>query len=326
MKNQLNFVCVAGFGYSGSGALLDILKEFNDYFVFEKEFRILKDPDGLIDLENALIDNWQELGSDIAIRRFKRLIRITSRRQKLLSQIGYNYNNLIDHHFEAISNNYIEDLIDIEWPGNWPYHLHELSWINYFVYRIKNRLGLNPALNDRMYFSYPEERFYGSTRTFIDNIFCGVAESNLCHTVVLDQCLPPYKPMKYLRYFNSAKAIVVDRDPRDIYAELSHFSSYPTRPVEYFVKYFKSQRLAVDKANEKDYVLRIRFEDMVYDYDKTMSIIYNFLGIEAKNHLKMMTHFNPKLSSANVGLWKRFGVHNDIIVIENELNEYLYSL
>ena len=99
---NLNFICVAGFGYSGSGAIIDLLKEFDQYYVFEKEFRLIKDPDGIIDLENALVKNWGELRSDIAIRRFKSFMRIAGRKQRLFSEIGYGFNETFNNQFNYI--------------------------------------------------------------------------------------------------------------------------------------------------------------------------------------------------------------------------------
>ena len=46
-----DFICVSGYGKSGSSACINLLKEFEFVDGPDKEFRIAKDPHGLIDLE-----------------------------------------------------------------------------------------------------------------------------------------------------------------------------------------------------------------------------------------------------------------------------------
>ena len=64
------YVCVLGYGWSGSSAVVDLLKEFEENWDPEVEFRILKDPHGVMDLEHTLVDQWDALNVDIAIRDF----------------------------------------------------------------------------------------------------------------------------------------------------------------------------------------------------------------------------------------------------------------
>jgi len=322
---KLNFICVAGFGYSGSGAIIDLLKEFDQNYVFGKEFRLIKDPDGIMDLENSLIQNWQELKSDIAIRRFKDLIKIIGRKQKLFSKIGFNFNEDYNKKFFHCCEKYIDELVDIEWNGDWPYHLHDLNWFKLFVYRIKRKFSISPDLNDRMYFSSPGNRFYQITRSFLNELFLNIIDLEKHNTIVLDQALPPYNPEKYLRYFDSVKVIVVDRDPRDVYLELSNYSSYPTDPVEDFIKYFKAQRDAVIN-NKSDQILRINFENLVFKYEEELERIYSFLNLSLKDHKNKLTNFFPEKSKKNIAIWKENNNKRSIKLIEQKLTKYLFSL
>jgi len=63
----LNYICVIGYGRSGSSACIDLLKEFQNLHVMDGEFRIAKDPHGLLDLENSLVHNWDFMRNDVAI-------------------------------------------------------------------------------------------------------------------------------------------------------------------------------------------------------------------------------------------------------------------
>ena len=324
-EKTLQFICVSGFGYSGSGAVIDILGEFDSHYVFNKEFRLIKDPDGIIDLEDALVNNWQELKSDIAIRRFRRLINVTGRKQKLFSKFGYNFNEIFNNQFYAYEEDYINELVDIQWKGDWPYHLHEFNWLKLFFYRLKRSFGLNPYEKDIMYFSYPGEKFYITTKIYLNNLFLNIVDCEKYNTVVLDQALPPYRPQKYLDYFHKVKIIVVDRDPRDVFVELSQFPSYPSQPVERFIKYFKCQRNAVTNASKSNNVLQLKFEDLIFNYENILKKIYNFLGFNEYHHSKKMMFFQPKKSLNNFGKWKEWKALDDIQKIEKELSPFLYN-
>ncbi len=261
--------------------------------------------------------------------RFIDLININGRKQKLFSEIGFNFNEDCNKKFFDCCEKYIDNLVDIEWKGDWPYHLHELSWIKLFMYRLKRRLRWKPHLNDTMYFSSPGNRFYQLTRSFLNQLFLNVIDLQKHNTIVLDQALPPYNPEKYLKYFNSVKVIVVDRDPRDIFVEITKFprfvSSAPTGSVESFITYFKSQRNAVINDSNTNRVMRVKFEDMVIDYEKELNKIYSFLKLSAKDHTSKHTNFDPAQSSKQVGIWRKMKDSKEIMLIEKELKEYLYQ-
>ena len=71
---MLKCVIIGGFGMSGSSAVIDIINEVETCQVVDTELRLLVDPDGILSLENALVHSWTPYQSDLAIKRFKRLI------------------------------------------------------------------------------------------------------------------------------------------------------------------------------------------------------------------------------------------------------------
>ena len=66
----LKYICVSGYGWSGSGAVVDLLQEFEGYVSLDIEFRLIKDAYGISDLENFLVYNWDVLRSDKAVKDF----------------------------------------------------------------------------------------------------------------------------------------------------------------------------------------------------------------------------------------------------------------
>ena len=111
--------------------------------------------------------------------------------------------------------------------------------------------------------------------------------------------------------------------PRDIYIELCNFSSYPTDSVDDFITFFSNQKEAVNKKYDSKIVLRLKFENLVNNYENEVKKIYSFIDFDCKNHSKKFERFNPSISNKNIGLWKS-NISSDIKLIEKKLNKYLY--
>ena len=50
----MEFISVSGYGWSGSSAYISLLKEFRDFDCIDKEFRMIKDPFGLLGMMSQL--------------------------------------------------------------------------------------------------------------------------------------------------------------------------------------------------------------------------------------------------------------------------------
>lgn len=82
MEDKFKIVSVSGFCATGSSAIFDLLLEFSNTESFPYEFRLLKDPDGIIDLYNSLFDRWDDLNVDIALRRFDKYVEVLGRKNR----------------------------------------------------------------------------------------------------------------------------------------------------------------------------------------------------------------------------------------------------
>ena len=125
-----------------------------------------------------------------------------------------------------------------------------------------------------MYYSYPtEEKFISMTKQYLENLWEATEARE--DTLVFDQLVPACNISKYIKYFNNIKVIVVDRDPRDMYVLNKYFwddEVIPTENVDIFIKHFKLLRKHQQfEKEDKDIVLRIRFEDAIYKYEDTLS-------------------------------------------------------
>jgi len=70
----------------------------------------------------------------------------------------------------------------------------------------------------------------------------------------------------------------------------------------------------------------LRFEDLIYKYNKTTSIIKEFLEFSEEEHVVPEQYFDPSISIKNTRLWEKLNGHKDEVeYIQKTLPQYLYN-
>lgn len=149
-------------------------------------------------------------------------------------------------------------------------------------------------------------------------------------TVVFDQVFEGNAPQNCFPFFRDPKAIVVDRDPRDLWLVSKYARDakgearfMPRQDVKVFVEYYKRLRENQERK-DTDQIIFIQFEDSIYNYDETVKKIGGFLG--CKNHAEPKKYFKPEISINNTRLMNRYPqCKEEINYIEKMLPEYLFD-
>lgn len=237
-------------------------------------------------------------------------------------------------------NDFIEELIDCSNKECYWYFQQNpdtifLQILNYYR-RLVGKISLGkikinrPRKYNRMILSFPEkEKFYSAAKKFIDRIYydLGINEHNL----ILDQFLLPHNLFHLQNYFNdNVRVFVVERDPRDVYL-LNKYIWHPQGVavpfplnVSDFCKCYRKIRKS-EKFVEDYRILRLHFEDLIYNYDSSIKKLYEFLGVNKDFHKYKKKYFNPEISIKNTHLfdmnpyWKK-----EADIIKRELEEYIY--
>ena len=336
MNNKV--IITTGYMGSGSSAVTDLLSEYDGINCSNGSFEyvFMHCPNGLFDLEDKLLIGNNAIRSDEAIHTF------------LETMYGLYQNNghWIANYKKRVSENFYNDCMDFV-KGLSPFEFHDIVWyyqqnpVNYtmkaklFLFRLSNKLTkghlriTRPISYKNTMFAFPsKDQFYSAARQFVDRFLNNMGKNN--SHIVLDQLLLPHNIYRLDRYFdNNTVVIVVDRDPRDVYLSNKYIwkkqNAMIPLPInaEEFCKMYKSIRKYVQDSSHQ--VLLIHFEDLIYNYDKTVGMVDAFLDIEEKNHLHKFEHFNPQLSKNNTQLFRRKEFYEDgIKLIEEELSEFLY--
>lgn len=326
--------CASYYG-SGSSAITDLVSEFSSVqSLSEEEFRFIHDPDGISDLEYNLVENFNRHNSGHALKRFKKIVDFYSG-----NIITKRYEKYFLGNWKKCSYEFIDNLTDFTYFGWWQYDLLDRGTFFYFRKRVINKIlkstvwinkperTLNTMKKEITYCSHPtEEAFLNSTRKYISELFGSINDGS--DFMMVDQLVPPTNLKRYLRYFDDIKVIVVDRDPRDLYILEKYYwkdGVIPTSVVE-FCKWYKYTRAHrnVEPFNG-DKVCYIQFEDLIYNYEKTLKRIIDWLGLDPLDHKKKMKLFNPEISKKNTLTWINSQCDlKDIKYIEGELVDYLY--
>lgn len=328
-------VGVSGFGSTGSGAVMDFLREFDEVGTSNNlELSFLYDPNGVIELEERLVLNPMRFNSsDAGIKSFLKMITSYD-----LERYVRKYMSLED--FRKITNDYIEDLVILRSDGGlWHYDRRQVGRIEYFFKYIighkylrlfdkMNKEQPQKFLNHCIYYTVHDERFYVATKKYTSRLISKVANTDK-KIIALDQPFPSNSPERCFQFFDmQCKAIVVNRDPRDVYliskrnARGWEMRFTPTKSVDEFIIYYKDQ-MNIKKAYSND-VLYVQFEDLIYEYEGVTTKIKRFL--ELKEHKSPKKYFDPDISNVNTQMFLRYPEYmEDIKKIEKELPEYIYN-
>ena len=307
--SKFDFICVSGYGKSGSGACINLLNEFDYIGGIDNEFRIAKDPYGISDLESSLVTDWEFVRHNTAINDFLLYCEMLSRNNPIYGKIGKGFSEKLNVDLKAESLMYIDNLTNFKYSGDTLLHRYKESALQYLLNRIRSKLGFSN--HELMYFTTPSsDLFLFETQKYIKNLFKSYASGNNFKKIVLDQAIPPNNIDKTIKYFDSNKIIIIDRDPRDIYAtmlmekRLLGAGDNDDILVEKYIYWHKSIRKKANFKEIKSNVLELKFEDFFVKYDNTVNSVKEFLEINYK-HANKKTKFNPDKLLNYVGIWRQ---------------------
>lgn len=321
----MKFVNITGYAATGQTALYDLFREFDGYSVPSHfEFVLIKESYGILDLENFLIDNWEILRSNTAIKDFLEFCDILNRKGNKFFQFGYNYKEIIHKDFLKYTEEYVNKLTTCTYMGASMVNLYHKNKFDYFKDKVISKFLNKPNYN-KMYISQPNyEIFIKETQDYLEKLFYMLSNKGI-NTMVIDNAIPTSNMEKSLKYFKNIKMIIVDRDVRDTYVDLVqkklligaelHLEDNVTK----YINWAKSMREKTDY--ELPNVMKINFEDLILDYDNTLLKLSEFLE-EDIQHSRQFEFLDPKISKKNIGIWKTYSNQDLMNQIFEQIPEY----
>lgn len=295
-------VITIGTGNSGCGAIHDFLikntkykSPFNGH-----EFRIINDPDGILNLYHNFYQNCSINNSSNAIMRFKNYIRDLA---NLEMRVDNKNNKIYDKKLISLSNKYIEKITTINYNAYPQFIAIQKNFFKKKIFNFKKRvfkIENDPNLF-RMYLPVKEDIFLKESKKFILKIIKSQFKYKKLNYIVLDQSFSIYNFINIFSYFDNTKVILVTRDPRGIYNSMKTRKSgaYPetlkvwTRWYNQIIQKFYDYKKKIPKKYRKN-ILEIKFEDFCQNYEIEQKKILNFLGVK-----KISNNFNINKSVFN---------------------------
>lgn len=344
----MKIVDISGFGHSGKTAVTDFLKQYDCVVGFPNfvEFELFRVPGGLLDLYFSIYESWNLIRSTVRINDFKKLVKRIGTIQSSSNPIsyftasGHGYDHYFNGRFIELSNNLINKIILAEQYTFWPYENLRLPGLIIFRNKLYARF-FNSLVSANIYYS-DRNQFIEHVQTYIKELFDELHAPGKTH-VILNNAFDPFNPGLCLEMAGKdAYSIIVDRDPRDVYAsQISAKDGYipdfeKNKNIDKIKKLFTGFndinqfifRYRTIKGNVKDdkggKVLRLRYEDFITDHENQSKIVRTFIGID-ENAVIAGAEFSVSNSIKNIGLWKKYENLPEIKLIEKELKQYCYQ-
>lgn len=306
-------VGVSGYGYSGSGAVVDLLREYDDCLVHGMaeggsksiiaaddlgEIELIKNAGGLLELDSVVDAHSNFFIQDEALKRFGK----TVSRETIFSR-DQRYRDYIFLFFDSM----IEDVIR-----------DTKGTLSFVMPRLRDNIfTLRP---------YTKKEYYALCQRFLYSLF-NIQYDGKHKYLVLDQLVVANtSDASYARNFlPNMKNIFVWRDPRDIYVIAKELDliwlEHDT--VEHFIRRIKRMYSGINEEDKS--CLYVRFEDLILNYDNTCKKIEEYLNLG--EHKRPQSCLDTSISCKNIGKWKKSKdiPQEDFDKIYKAFPEYCYT-
>lgn len=292
-------IFVGGTGRSGTTILTQLLGRHSEVYGFPKEMRFITDPDGLVSLKYALVDQWSFYQADFAIERFERLMKTLARRSPG-SYPTLAFESIVGRRFYASwLSAFVDAFVEFELDSVWVARRNFLSNV---LLKVMGEDHAKSRLTPRSYYVSPksEDEFFQVAREHLSAFMARAAEANgasqcvdgtpanLIHADFIHQCLP------------NMKLIHIYRDPRDVLCSFSTKKWGGTAD--------QNMRWIADTLDRWERVrdrlppsarLEVCFEDMIRSPRDSWETISDFLGLAVEDDV-----LDVDLSRHHIGRWQ----------------------
>jgi len=318
---------IGGFGRSGTGAIHQLLRTHNKIFALPNyEFRLLTDPDGLLSLKSAVVDNWNIFQVDFALTRFI----------KIFNNLGSNYsgpyvrsnfNKFFGKSYMEALDQFLIDLGLVEYKGLWAGKSKLKQKLILKITKQNKLLIGNPKI--RYCNNLTDKEFFIYSQKLVQRMHENCMLDSKKSFILLNEPNSTQNVQSSMELSGAEKIIIVYRDPRDAFASFRTKDWSPTK-ISDAINYFKSvyNRWFIEKEKiSNNNICEIKLESLVNDSSKQLDKLSEFLNIDININLIEKSNFSPK--NAHIGRWK-----NDFSIKEKDninsafsqiLNYYDYS-
>lgn len=331
-------IITTGYMGSGSSAATDLIAEYKNCQNERKsyEYIFLSCPNGLFDLEDKLRYGNNAFRSDEALKNFSNVM--NDLYCKRFWWVG-NYKMIIGDDFIKYIEEFMNEIVKFKFTGYWYWSEYpDIKMIGKLIaikpfkllfHKIHEFKKITRYNNQMEVTFFNADVFYTAAKKLIYQTIHLIAKDE--KNVILDQLLLPFNLYRIDNYFNKGTyAIVVERDPRDVFILNKYIWNKKKISVPFplevygFCEFYKMMRESEHKC-DSDKVIRINFEDLIYNYEQTVCKIENHIGFTKDDHIYKRKRFDPAISIKNTQLFHKSEYAEEVKIIEEYLTEFLYD-
>lgn len=321
-KKEILPVFIGGTGRSGTTIFSKILGQSNTVYSFPEELRFITDPDGILPLNHALVNDWSKFQADLAFERFL----------KLLFNLKFRYKGRYPNHAhsEIVGLNFYNDWIN-KIQNELVSYTMKSGWaarVNVYQKVMLKFFGRNQVTNSLIkpaYYCPPLSQiefnkifnqfildFFNQTAALNKaNVIIDHTPSNLIHFDRINQIVP------------NAKLIHIFRDPRDVVCSYKTKDWGNTSVLEnvIWVKDVYSRWNDLKQDLDSKTFLEVKFESLIENSKGELTRICDFLDIPFED-----SFLDLDVSKHNIGRWKKDLEKQEIDIVHKYLNKHIYNL
>lgn len=336
MSTGLPRIFIGGTGRSGTTILYNVLRCQEEIHALPHEMRFLIDPDGLIDLVDALTDSYSPVRAREAVYRFERLMRVYLTVPDRAPYQSFDFHGLFGReHYEAKLDEFLARLVEGGYEGtDWVVKPQEegrlVAWakrLQSVGQRLRGRQAIPARVDlrrDRLalvrYFA-DRSRLVVAVAEFVDELFlsaaarhgketwCEKTPHNFLHLGFLQELFP------------HSVAVHVKRDPRGVVQSLCKQFWAPS-DLEGACSYLRSiyerwfdERGRADLSPER--FLEIKLEDFADSPEDSLRRVTTLCGVAHR------FQDPPEISAQKVNYWRDTLGADDRRRIEELLGDWI---
>ena len=315
------YIFIGGTGRSGSNILKAILSQQPEAASLPFEPRYILDPDGIIDFYNSL-DSWSPYTIDFKLRRLFGLLTSVGARGDLDLAAIEKYQPRQINPLDLTPPRYYQWELDKHIPGflnrveELKSELVDFEFNNYWIGSESNKEKNISAFSKL----FDKDVVGGKLSEFVLSN-CDALLANKKRSVLIDDStFSPLHIIDLKRLLPSMKLIHIYRDPRDVIASLINQRWAPSDLDQVLLWYSAVMHRwnTVKQSVDKSCYVEIKFEDLVSDFDQTLSKISDGTDVDFNGLANIL---DP--DKTNIGRWSSTFNKAEINKINSALQSFL---
>lgn len=314
-RSEKPMVIVLGTTYSGSGAVYDFLSSREDCYdpLCGSEYLLPQLPYGLMSLRASLGQAFHHGVADHAVREFLSIAKKLGRSSSRI-RYGKGYERKLPGFFDEVRR-LVRDATAAEFPLQLGWRDAEISSMKRTWKWALQRFANYQSPTKKTWLPVTEREFIVLCHAMHDRLFAPSGDITASFTL-LNQAGSGWNPIASTDFFARRKVVLVNRDPRDQFAELKVYKH--ARDVHEFIKWYKEmqRRISINHAH----LFVMRFEEFIINHESAASSLCEFAGIIEN----APSGFVANQSALNISKFGKILTSEEVYAIEKNLEEFLW--